>query len=70
MKDSGQLVENMLILEGDVALAEGGGWRTEDIGRMGHVIQRSRKHAQITKSHVCVYLFHVQIHFAHAQTPT
>ena len=39
------LVENMLILKGDVvALAQGRGWRTEDIRRMGDVIQRSMKH--------------------------
>ena len=65
------IVEDMLILKCDVvALAQGRGWRTEDIRRMGDVIRRSRKHVQIAQSHVCVYLFHVQIHFAHAQTPT
>jgi len=71
LNSSSLIVENMLIVKGDVvALTKDREWRTEDIGRMGHVIRRSRKHAQIAKSHVCVYLFHVQIHFAHAQTPT
>ena len=71
LNSSSLIVENMLILEGDVvALVQCTGWRTEDIGRMGHVIRRSRKHAQTAKSHGCVYLFLVWIHFAHAQTPT
>ena len=73
LNSSSFIVENMLILEGDVvSLAQGRGWRMEDIRRTGpgDVIRRTRKHAQIAKSHVCVYLFHVRIHFARAQTPT